>query len=110
MLRRHPSPGSIMKRLPSLACLLLTTVIPFVVNAAPPGPQQQRMAECSAKNKGMKGEAYKEAQRTCLSGHTPAAAATTPQQRMSRCNTDAASKHLSGDARKSFMSSCLKTH
>ena len=33
----------------------------------------------------------------------------TPQQmKMKTCNTDAADKKLSGDARKTFMSSCLK--
>ncbi|MGV8960367.1 MAG: PsiF family protein [Stenotrophomonas sp.] len=100
-----------MKRVPFLACLLLTAMIPLAANAATPTPQQQRMAECSAKNKGMKGEAYKAAQRTCLSSHAPAAAvATTPQQRMTKCNADAGTRHLAGDARKSFMSSCLKTH
>ena len=31
----------------------------------------------------------------------------TPQQRMKTCNADATSKSLKGDARKSFMSSCL---
>ncbi|WP_305804583.1 PsiF family protein [Stenotrophomonas sp. YIM B06876] len=99
-----------MKPLPFLACLLLTAVIPLAANAATPTAQQQRMAECSAKNKGMKGEAYKEAQRACLSSHPAAAAATTPQQRMTKCNADAGARHLTGDARKSFMSSCLKTH
>ena len=127
-----------------LACLLLATALPLAASAAPTAtrtPQQQRMADCSAKNKGMKGDAYKQAQRSCLSTHaapataaapamaahpattapTPAApkpmpaahtatAAVTPQQRMASCNTDAASKHLAGDARKTFMSSCLRTH
>ena len=129
-----------------LACLLLATALPLAASAAPTAtrtPQQQRMADCSAKNKGMKGDAYKQAQRSCLSTHaTPAAAAApamaahpamatsspaaakptpmpaahtataavTPQQRMASCNTDAASKHLAGDARKTFMSSCLRTH
>ena len=127
-----------------LACLLLATALPLAASAAPTAtrtPQQQRMADCSAKNKGMKGDAYKQAQRSCLSTHaapataaapamaahpatttpTPAApkpmpaahtatAAVTPQQRMASCNTDAASRHLAGDARKTFMSSCLRTH
>ena len=127
-----------------LACLLLATALPLAASAAPTAtrtPQQQRMADCSAKNKGMKGDAYKQAQRSCLSTHaTPATAAApamaahpstaapapaapkptppahtataavTPQQRMASCNTDAASKHLAGDARKTFMSSCLRTH
>jgi len=29
---------------------------------------------------------------------------------MVSCNTDAASRQLAGDARKTFMSSCLRTH
>lgn len=129
-----------------LACLLLATALPLAASAAPTAtrtPQQQRMADCSAKNKGMKGDAYKQAQRSCLSTHTaPATAATpalaahpamatpsptaakpmpmpaartataavTPQQRMAGCNADAASKHLAGDTRKTFMSNCLRTH
>ncbi len=94
-----------------LACLLLATAVPFVAGAGTPTPQQQRMAECSAKNKGLKGDAYKDAQRTCLSGHPAAAtAAVTPQQRMTRCNADPSAKHLSGDARKTFMSDCLRSH
>lgn len=37
----------------------------------------------------------------------PSHAANTQQDKMSACNAQAASKNLSGDARKSFMSSCL---
>lgn len=94
-----------------LACLLLAAALPSAAGAGSPTPQQQRMAECSAKNKGLKGEAYKDAQRTCLGGHPASAtAAATPQQRMTRCNADASARHLSGDARKTFMSDCLRTH
>jgi hypothetical protein len=35
-------------------------------------------------------------------------AALTPQERMAACNKDATSKALKGDARKTFMSGCLK--
>ncbi len=42
-----------------LAAVLLVG-LPLAVNATT--PQQQRMAECSAKNKGLKGDAYKTAQ------------------------------------------------
>jgi len=81
--------------------------LPLAATAAT--PQQQRMADCSAKNKGLKGDAYKSAQSTCLSSHAAAPAApTTPQERMKKCNADAATKKLAGDARKTFMSSCLK--
>lgn len=94
-----------MKTLSLLACLLLLGS-PLVASAAT--PQQQRMADCSARNKGKTGEDYRAAQKACLSA--PAPAATTPQERMKTCNADAASKKLAGDARKTFMSSCLKAH
>lgn len=94
-----------MKTLSLLACLLLLGS-PLVASAAT--PQQQRMVDCSARNKGKTGEDYKAAQKACLSA--PAPAATTPQERMKTCNVDAASKKLAGDARKTFMSSCLKAH
>lgn len=94
------------------ASFLLAAVVlvglPLTANATTP-QQQQRMAECSAKNKGLKGDAYKTAQSSCLSGH---AAETKPvntqQERMRKCNADAGAKKLAGDARKTFMSSCLK--
>lgn len=67
------------------------------------------MADCSAKNKGLKGDAYTSAQSTCLSSHAAAPATpATPQERMKKCNADAATRKLAGDARKTFMSSCLK--
>ncbi len=94
-----------MKTVSLLACLLLIGS-PALAQAAT--PQQQRMADCSAKNKGKTGEAYKSAQKACLSG--PAPVATTPQERMKTCNADAAAKKLAGDARKTFMSGCLKAH
>lgn len=94
-----------MKTVSLLACLLLIAS-PVLASAAT--PQQQRMADCSAKNKGKTGEDYKSAQKACLSG--PAPAATTPQERMKHCNADAATKKLAGDARKTFMSGCLKAH
>ncbi|MCF7750049.1 hypothetical protein KQ945_04780 [Bacillus subtilis subsp. subtilis] len=94
-----------MKTVSLLACLLLIGS-PVLASAAT--PQQQRMADCSAKNKGKTGDAYKSAQKACLSG--PAPVATTPQERMKTCNADAAAKKLAGDARKTFMSGCLKAH
>ncbi|VTP60973.1 Phosphate starvation-inducible protein psiF precursor [Serratia rubidaea] len=48
---------------------------------------------------------------TCLKaeGHQAAGKALTPQQqKMKGCNADAAKQSLKGDARKTFMSSCLK--
>jgi len=92
-----------MKTISLLACLALLGS-PLFTHAET--AQQQRMADCSAKNKGKKGDEYKAAQKACLSGDTKPANAS--QERMKRCNADAATKNLSGDARKSFMSSCLK--
>ncbi|MEG2804381.1 PsiF family protein [Stenotrophomonas sp.] len=94
-----------MKTLSLLACLLLLGS-PLLAGAAT--PQQQRMADCSAKNRGKTGDDYKAAQKACLSGTAPAA--STPQERMKTCNADAASRKLAGDARKTFMSGCLKAH
>ncbi|MFC4276390.1 PsiF family protein [Achromobacter aloeverae] len=74
-------------------------------------PQQQRMSECSTANKGKTGEAYKAGVASCLKGEKPAEngkALTPQQQRMKDCNAQAATKSLSGDARKTFMSTCLK--
>ncbi|WP_141058701.1 PsiF family protein [Stenotrophomonas rhizophila] len=94
-----------MKTASLLACLLLISS-PVLAHAAT--PQQQRTADCSAKNKGKTGEDYKSAQKACLSG--PAPVATAPQERMKTCNADASAKKLAGDARKTFMSGCLKAH
>jgi hypothetical protein len=93
--------------------------------------QQQRMKDCNAEaaSKELKGDARKTFMSTCLSGDTaakaavetkpasaakpataekPAAGGVTPQQqRMKDCNAEAASKELKGDARKTFMSTCL---
>ncbi|PZP62299.1 PsiF family protein [Pseudoxanthomonas winnipegensis] len=89
-----------------LACALLAGAVSANALAAQ-SSSQTRMAECSAQNKGKKGEDYKAAQKACLSAK-PAAAAATPQERMKSCNADASAKKLAGDARKAFMSSCLK--
>jgi len=88
----------VMKTLSLLACLLFLGG-PVIASAAT--PQQQRMADCSARNKGKTGEDYKTAQKACLSA--PAPTASTPQERMKTCNADAAAKKLAGDARKTFM-------
>ncbi|SEK81831.1 psiF repeat-containing protein [Pseudoxanthomonas sp. GM95] len=89
-----------------IVCLVLASVTSF--SAAAQSSSQTRMAECSAKNKGKTGDDYKAAQKACLSAKPAAATASTPQERMKTCNADAATKKLSGDARKTFMSSCLK--
>ncbi len=81
-------------------------------------PQQQKMGACSTANKGKKGADYKAGMSSCLKGGaaTPAAAApaaaaaapVTQQDRMKSCNADAGKQALKADARKTFMSDCLK--
>ncbi|MCC4597216.1 PsiF family protein [Xanthomonas campestris pv. phormiicola] len=94
------------------ACLLLSlTAAPLLAAAAPrqQTAQQSLMAQCSAQNKGKKGDDYKSAQKACLSGGSAApASGNASQQRMKDCNAKAATQKLQGDARKSFMSGCLK--
>ena len=72
-------------------------------------PQQQRMAECSAKAKGLKGDEYKKAHAACLRGETAAADKkdlTPQQQKMADCNAKA--KGLKGDDFKKARNECLK--
>ncbi len=76
--------------------------------------QQQRMGQCATQNKGKHGDAYKQGMSACLkSGSTVTASSAkpaTPQQRMKTCNAEAGSKKLNGDARKTFMKTCLAAH
>lgn len=82
--------------------------------------QQEKMKTCNAeaKAKGVKGDAYKKFRDDCLKAK-PAEAAPTPvasaekklapqPDKTKSCNGLAASQGLTGDARKRFMSSCLK--
>jgi hypothetical protein len=74
-------------------------------------PQQQHMAECSSANKGKTGDAYKSAVSQCLkdkSSTTNGKTLTPQQQRMKDCNAKAGAQSLTGDTRKTFMSTCLK--
>lgn len=97
--------------------------------------QQQRMAECSKQSKGTHGDARKAAMSACLRGHGKAAASAQgpasgagstasaktaartsasarsgalAKQNRKTCNADAKAKALKGDARKSFVSACVK--
>ena len=103
----------------SAACLLIALVSAplFAATAAAPATtraptaQQQRMAQCAAQNKGKTAEAYKAAQKACLSGKpapaaTAAAAAMTPQRRMAHCA--AQNKGKKGAEYKAAQSACLK--
>ena len=73
-------------------------------------PQQQKMSDCAKANKGKKGTDYKSGVSSCLKGGAAAtvAAPMTQQDRMKACNADAGKQALKGDARKTFMSGCLK--
>lgn len=73
------------------------------------------MSDCSHAAKGKSGTDYKNAVSACMKGKgaeaaAPTAAATkqTPQEKMKSCNADAKTKALTGAARKTFMSTCLK--
>jgi hypothetical protein len=73
-------------------------------------PQQQRMAECSSKAKGLKGDEYKKVRNDCLKGESMAKAdkkvRTPQQQKMAECSSKA--KGLKGDAYAKARNECLK--
>ncbi len=85
-----------------------------------PTAQQSKFGACAkdAHAKGLKGDEYKSYMSTCAkagsAGPTAAAAPAAPakpmtqQEKMKSCNADAGTQHLAGDARKTFMSGCLK--
>ncbi|MDX9995232.1 MAG: PsiF family protein [Rhodocyclaceae bacterium] len=113
-----------------LLAVLATTVLAgqfafapaaFAADDKKPTPQQQRMKDCNAEAKGMKGQERKDFMKGCLSGRQAEnkaareerraenqAARQTQQDKMKTCNADAKTKGLTGDARKAFMSDCLK--
>lgn len=122
-------------RITALAIALSTSG--FVQAQAPKKeltPQQKRMGECAHEAKGKKGDEYRKSMSECLkskkdapapasnSQTAPAAAKTagsasapavqaqaaSPRDKMKTCNAQAKEKALKGDARKSFMSDCLK--
>jgi hypothetical protein len=72
--------------------------------------QQERMKDCNAKMGDKKGDDRKKAMSSCLKGEQPGASdkQKAQQQKMKDCNKQAADKKMQGDARKGFMSSCLK--
>jgi hypothetical protein len=104
-----------MKHLITALALTIATAGVFAADAAAPAasktltPQQQKMADCSAANKGKKGAEYKSAQKACLSG-TPAPAAApsapmTQKEKMAACSK--ANKGKKGDDFKSSQKACL---
>ena len=95
----------------ALAVAALFSATAFAADGKKPlTPQQQKMAECSSKAKGLKGEDFKKARDACLKGETTAAAdkkELTPQQKkMADCNAKA--KGLKGDEFKKTRDACLK--
>ena len=114
------------------AAMLIIAALPVVAADKPATPQQQRMRDCNADAKDMKGQERKDFMKQCLSGKQSAnktsreerraenqtarderradnqAARQTQQDRMKTCNADATAKGLKGDVRKAFMSDCLK--
>lgn len=98
----------------------------------PATKQQQRMRDCNADAKGMQGQQRKDFMKQCLSGKQAENKAAREERReerkearaerqaerqdgraaqqdkMKTCNADAKTKGLTGDARKAFMSDCLK--
>jgi hypothetical protein len=82
--------------------------------------QQERMKTCNseASAKQLKGDARKTFMKECLSTKSSAnagtmkqkktAANTAQQEKMKACNQQASAKNLTGDARKTFLSSCMK--
>ena len=100
-----------MKQLITALALTLAAAGVFAADAAASKPltaQQQKMADCSAANKGKKGDDYKNSQKACLSASAPAAAASTPmtqQQKMAACSKQ--NKGKKGDDYKAAQKACL---
>ena len=100
-----------MKHLITALALTIAAAGVFAADAPaaskPLTASQQKMADCSAANKGKKGDEYKSAQKACLSG-APAAAASAPltqQQKMAACSKQ--NKGKKGDDYKSAQKACL---
>jgi hypothetical protein len=99
-----------MKHLITALALTLAATGVLAADAAASKPltaQQQKMADCSAANKGKKGDEYKTAQKACLSG-TPAPAASAPmtqKEKMAACSK--ANKGKKGDDFKNAQKACL---
>ena len=71
--------------------------------------QMERMKDCNAKAKDMKGDERKKFMSSCLKGEMEKGAAkagSAQQEKMKDCNVKA--KGIKGEERKKFMSGCLK--
>lgn len=98
-----------MKQLITAIALSVAVAGVFAADAAASKPltaQQQKMADCSAANKGKKGDEYKTAQKACLSGQAAAASAPmTQKEKMSYCSKQ--NKGKKGDDYKAAQKACL---
>ena len=100
-----------MKQLITALALTIAAAGVFAADAAASKPltaQQQKMADCSAANKGKTGDDYKNSQKACLSGTAAPAAASAPmtqQQKMAACSKQ--NKGKKGDDYKNAQKACL---
>ncbi|HEY8975061.1 MAG TPA: PsiF family protein [Burkholderiaceae bacterium] len=98
-----------MKQLITAIALSVAAAGVFAADAAASKPltaQQQKMADCSAANKGKKGDEYKAAQKACLSGQAaPASAPMTQKEKMAYCSKQ--NKGKKGDDYKAAQKACL---
>jgi hypothetical protein len=98
-----------MKQLITAIALSVAAAGVLAADAAASKPltaQQQKMADCSAANKGKKGDEYKAAQKACLSGQAaPASAPMTQKEKMAYCSKQ--NKGKKGDDFKSAQKACL---
>ena len=108
--------GIMKHRVVAAGILIFASITLFAPGVRGETAQQNKMKDCNtqADAKGLKG-AGKGSERQafmkeCLSAKPAAAAggATTQQEKMKTCNAEATAKGLKGDARKEFMSGCLK--
>ena len=103
----------------AVAAALLAAVPAFAGDQPKSHSQQEKFAQCSHESKGLKGDERHKFMSECLKGHGSGKDRATPtrearhepneqQVRMKTCNEEAGRKHLHGDERRQFMSSCLK--
>jgi hypothetical protein len=98
-----------MKQLITAIALSVAAAGVFAADAAASKPltaQQQKMADCSAANKGKKGDEFKAAQKACLSGQAaPASAPMTQKEKMAYCSKQ--NKGKKGEDFKTAQKACL---
>ena len=102
----------------AIAAALVAAAPAFAADEQKPHSQQDKFAKCSHDSKGLKGDERHKFMSECLKGpgggkdnaptrearHEP----NEQQVRMKTCNEEAGRKHLHGDERRQFMSTCLK--